>query len=319
METTENLSMLLECHKIYAIYKGLEGAPNVVALRGLDLEVKPGEFVAVVGRSGAGKSTLLRILGGLQKPSAGSIKYFGEEITHFSEDQLVPFRRDTIGFIFQEGNLLPELSGFQNVVRTLRYAGMEFGEAKKRASEILGRLRMTSRMNDLPRNLSGGELQRVAIARALANRPKLILADEPTGNLDFENTEQVMAIFKELHDELDTSILVVTHNQHVASYADRNVEISDGMSVGQHDAGVNLEALEATRSVIISKTGNLTLPPEMLEVISQYGDLWNFHMEHIKGQPRIIGVPKEKTHCPVCNTEISGNQFFCVNCGAKLK
>jgi ABC-type lipoprotein export system ATPase subunit len=319
MSTNTNQEILLESHKLYAIYNGLEGATNVVALRGLDLEIKAGEFVAIVGRSGAGKSTLLRILGGLQKPSAGSIKYFGQEITHFTEDQLVPFRRNTIGFIFQEGNLLPELSAFNNVVRSLRYADVSYNQAKDRAREILNRLGMSSRMHDLPQRLSGGELQRVAIARALANNPQLILADEPTGNLDYENTEEVMKLFKELHDELHTSILVVTHNQHVASYADRNVEISDGMIVGQHDAGVKLDALEATRDVVVSKTGNLTLPPEILGTIAQYGELWNFHVEYVKDQPRIIGTPKIKTHCPVCNAPIVGNQFFCMNCGGKLQ
>lgn len=311
--------LLLEARKVFAIYTGLEGATNVVALRGLSLEIKAGEFVAIVGRSGAGKSTLLRILGGLQKPSAGSIKYYGHEISNFSEDILVAFRRNMIGFIFQEGNLLPELSGLNNVIRTLRYAGMTYNDAQKRARDILDRLGMTSRMHDLPQRLSGGEQQRIAIARALANKPKLILADEPTGNLDYEHTEQVMEIFKELHDEIESSILVVTHNQHVASYADRNIELSDGMIVGQHDAGANLDALEETRSVIISPTGNLSLPPEMLGVILQYGELWNFKLDLNNGQPRIIGTPKMKTQCPVCNTPIDEKQFVCKNCGAKLK
>jgi ABC-type lipoprotein export system ATPase subunit len=319
MSTDYNQEYLIEARKLYAIYKGLEGATNVVALRGLNLEIKSGEFVAIVGRSGAGKSTLLRILGGLQKPSAGSIKYNGQEITNFTEDQLVPFRRNTIGFIFQEGNLLPQLSGFDNVVRTLRYAEMGYNDAKKRASEILERLGMTSRMHDLPQRLSGGEQQRIAIARALANNPRIILADEPTGNLDYENTEHVMKIFKELHDEIDTSILVVTHNQYVASFADRNVELSDGMMVAQHDAGANLDALAETRSVVISPTGNLSLPPEILGAILQYGELWNFSLEYNKDQPRIVGVPKIKTHCPVCGASIVGKQFLCNKCGAKLK
>ncbi len=251
----ETNQILVKAQGLYSIYEGLEGANNVVALRGLNLEMKKGEFVAIVGTSGAGKSTLLRTLGGLQKPSAGSIRYFGRDISRMSENELVPIRRSTIGFIFQEGNLMPELSGFDNVVRTLRYSGVGFSEARKRARTILDRLGMTSRMHDLPHRLSGGEQQRIAIARAISNNPSLILADEPTGNIDAQNTEQVMQLFKELHKELDTAFLIVTHSQHVASFADRSLELSDGMIIGQHGAGSDIYSLEESRSVIISENG----------------------------------------------------------------
>ena len=310
----------LKAQGLYAIYEGLEGANNVVALRGLNLEIKKGEFVAIVGTSGAGKSTLLRTLGGLQKPSAGTIRYYGSDISQLSEKLLVPIRRSTIGFIFQEGNLIPELSGFDNVVRTLRYSGVGFSEARERATSILTRLGMASRMHDLPHHLSGGELQRVAIARAMSNKPALILADEPTGNLDAENTEQVMQLFRELHEEYDIALLIVTHSQHVASFADRSVELSDGMIIGQHRAGSDIYALEASRSVSISETGNMTLPPELLGILDTYGRQWDFTFDINGKDPRIIGRPSLKTHtnCPVCEAPLPGNTFYCHSCGAKL-
>ena len=316
----ESSNQLMDAQGLYSIYKGLEGANNVVALRGLNLDMKKGEFVAIVGTSGAGKSTLLRTLGGLQKPSAGEIRYFGEDISQMSEESLVPIRRSTIGFIFQEGNLIPELSAFDNVVRTLRYSGAGFREARERAKAILVRLGMESRMYDLPQHLSGGEQQRVAIARALSNNPSLILADEPTGNLDAKNTEQVMQLFRELHEEMDTAFLIVTHSQHVASFADRSVELSDGMIIGQHMAGSDIYSLEESRSVIVNKKGNMTLPPELLEVLNTYGYHWDFTFDLNGNGPRIIGKPTMKTHenCPVCNTPLNGDKFHCQSCGAKL-
>lgn len=319
-ENNQTNELLMEAHGLYAIYEGLEGANNVVALRGLNLKMKKGEFVAIVGTSGAGKSTLLRILGGLQKPSAGSIRFSGKDISRMSEEALVPIRRSTIGFIFQEGNLLPELSGFDNVVRTLRYSNVGFSEARKRAKKILKRLGMESRMHDLPHRLSGGEQQRVAIARALSNNPSLILADEPTGNIDAKNTEQVMQLFKELHKELNIAFLIVTHSQHVASFADRSVELSDGMIIGQHDAGSDIYSLEESRSIIISENGNLTLPPELLGVFDTYGFNWDFTFDVNDDGPRIIGKPSLRYHekCPVCKEPLNGDKFFCSACGAKL-
>jgi len=318
--TTEKNESLVKVNGLYSIYEGLEGANNVVALRGLNLEMKKGEFVAIVGTSGAGKSTLLRTLGGLQKPSAGSIRYFGKDISRMSEEALVPIRRSTIGFIFQEGNLIPEISAFDNVFRTLRYSNVGFNEARKRTKDILTRLGMESRMHDLPHRLSGGEQQRVAIARALSNNPSLILADEPTGNIDADNTEQVMQLFKELHKELDTAFLIVTHSQHVASFADRSLELSDGVIIGQHGAGSDIYSLEQSRSVIISENGTLTLPPELLGVFDTYGFHWDFTFDVNGGGPRIVGKPSLSSHvnCPVCNEPLNGSKFYCTSCGAKL-
>ncbi len=312
--------LLLNAQGLYSIYEGLEGSTNVVALRGLNIELKKGEFVSIVGTSGAGKSTLMRIIGGLQKPSAGSIKYNGKEIVRMSEDDLVPFRRSQIGFIFQEGNLIPELSGFDNVVKTLRYADVGFSDARKRADELLRSLGLASRMHDLPHRLSGGELQRVSIARALANNPALVLADEPTGNIDYANTDQVMQIFKDLHNDSETAFLIVTHSQHVASYADRHLELSDGMIIGQHGSGSNLYSLAESRSVVVTEIGNLTLPPELLGALDQYGLLWDFSFDVNGNGPRIIGKPsiQQLDKCPVCKSDLNGDTFNCSSCGAKL-
>jgi ABC-type lipoprotein export system ATPase subunit len=323
METQVELHSkeLMHALNLYSIYRGKEGAENVVALRGINLHIDKGEFISVVGSSGAGKSTLLRVLGGLQKPSAGSIRYFGQNITNFTEDQLVPFRRDTIGFIFQEGNLLPSISAYQNVFKTLRYSGIPISKSKNKATEILDKLGIKHRMHDLPHKLSGGERQRVAIARAMVNNPKLILADEPTGNLDYENADLVMGLFKDLHTEVDTSFFVVTHSQHVASFASRTLELSDGLFVGQHGIESDIYKLEDSRSVIISEDGNLTIPTEMLNLIYEYGNLWEFKVNTDNDVPKIIGNPKSKAieNCPVCGAEISNGKFFCNFCGAKLK
>jgi ABC-type lipoprotein export system ATPase subunit len=318
---TKPENILLEAKGLFAIYRGLEGAENVVALRGLDMKIHKREFVSVVGTSGAGKSTLLRILGGLQRPSAGTLKYLGQNITNLSEDLLVPFRRNSIGFIFQEGNLLAEHTAYENVLKTLRYAGVSYNAAVKRVKEVLHQLGMTSRMHARPHHLSGGELQRVAIARALANKPQLILADEPTGNLDHENTDHVMGLLKDLHDEMDASILIVTHSPHVASFSNRNIELSDGKIVGHHDAGSNIYALEESRAVIVSETGNLTLPPEIMPAIDQYGNMWNFRFENLNENPRIVATPKSAFSgiCPVCNVSYKTKSSFCSKCGARLQ
>ncbi|MHA1745241.1 MAG: hypothetical protein ACTSWW_04540, partial [Promethearchaeota archaeon] len=166
----------------------------------------------------------------------------------------------------------------------------------------------------------GGELQRVAIARAMSNSPALILADEPTGNLDAKNTEQVMLLFRELHEEMNVALLIVTHSQHVASFADRSVELSDGMIIGQHSAGSDIYDLEQSRSVIITETGNLTLPPELLGILETFGHQWDFTFDSNGKDPRIIGRPSLKTHtnCPVCHAPLPGNTFYCHSCGAKL-
>ena len=216
---------------------------------------------------------------------------------------------------------MAEHTAYENVLKTLRYAGVGYSTSVKRAKEVLHQLGMTSRMHARPKHLSGGELQRVAIARALANKPQLILADEPTGNLDHENTDQVMGLLKDLHNELNTSILIVTHSPHVASFSNRNVELSDGKIVGHHDAGSNIYDLEESRAVVVSETGNMTLPPEVMHAVVKYGNMWNVRFEMLNDQPRIIATPKSAGNgaCPICNTPIGTNSSFCTTCGARLQ
>ena len=317
--------MLMKTTGLYSIYKGKEGATNVVALKGINLEIKKGEFVAVVGPSGSGKSTLLRCIGGLQNPSAGVINYMGQDITKITESDLVPFRRNTVGFVFQEGNLLDTYSGYQNVVRTLRYAGIGYSEARERATNTLDLLGLKSRMHDLPHRLSGGERQRVAIARAIASNPRLILADEPTGNLDYANTENVMGLFHDLHRDLDMSFLIVTHSQHVSSFASRTMELRDGRFTAAHAGeGFDIMDLEESRAVIINDDGSLILPPEMIGLLGQYGNLWEFKIDFKKGTPEIIANPALEAittpqNCPVCKSPVPVGAFHCKKCGATLK
>ena len=313
--------ILMKSSGVYSIYKGKEGATNVVALKGINLEVKRGEFVAIVGPSGSGKSTLMRCLGGLQNPSAGVINYENVDITKLNEMQLVPFRRNTVGFVFQEGNLLNTVSAYQNVVRTLRYGGVSFTDARKRANDTLDILGLQSRKHDLPHRLSGGERQRVAIARAIAPNPKIILADEPTGSVDYANAENIMGLFNDLHNDLDMSFLVVTHSQHVSSFADRNLELRDGKFTGQHDDEFDVHNLEESRSVIIDDDGTLVLPPEMIGLVQSYGNLWGFNIQMENGTPKIVATPSKEqlSKCPVCGKPIDKDSYYCLSCGANLK
>jgi len=313
---------------LYSLYKGKEGSANVVALRGLNIKLKHGELVSIVGPSGSGKSTLLRTLGGLQEPSAGNVFYDGLNVQKVPEEKRVPFRRKTVGYVFQEGNLIPTISALNNIVQTLKFAGASTFEAKKRAKALLTLLGVEERMNALPTHLSGGERQRVAIARALANDPLVLLMDEPTGNLDYKNAENVMEMIVKLRDELGTSCLIVTHSKHIASFTDRSLELHDGRFIGQHGGDLKLEKLEKSRQVFISPDGTITLPPEMRNIIETHGELWDMKVEKTKGgHPRIIlEVSDKKEHigpdhggvCPVCRNTVSQDEFFCNTCGAKL-
>ncbi len=203
------------------------GSSHVAALAGLDLEVRRGEFVAVMGPSGSGKSTLLNILAGLERPTAGHVTVDGIELGSLDEDGLARYRRDRVGIVFQAFNLLPRYRVVENVAFPLLFAGVPRAERLRRASEILERLGMASRASHRPSELSGGEMQRTAIARALVTDPALLLADEPTGNLDTANGEALLAILKELHERGQT-IVLVTHEDSVASRAERIIRMRDG-------------------------------------------------------------------------------------------
>src|ERR1700754_1288179 len=201
---------------------------GVRALRGIDVEVAEGEFVAVTGPSGCGKSTLLNLLGGLDRPTAGEIELAGTRVDGFSEAKWAHVRRRQIGFIFQFFNLIGNLSVADNVELPGLLAGLSSKEAKKRRSELLTTLGIAEHAEQSPTRLSGGQQQRVAIARALINRPKVLLADEPTGNLDSASARDVMALLRTMHDERGQTIVLVTHDARVAARADRVITMRDG-------------------------------------------------------------------------------------------
>ena len=200
------------------------------ALRGVNIQVSEGEFVAVMGPSGCGKSTLLNILGLLDNPSEGSYMILGQEVAKLKEKDRTKFRKGKIGFVFQSFNLIDELNVFENVELPLRYLNISASERKARVTEMLKRMNISHRAQHFPQQLSGGQQQRVAIARAVVSNPKLILADEPTGNLDSKNGKEVMDLLTELNKE-GTTIVMVTHSQKDASCAQRIVNLFDGQIV----------------------------------------------------------------------------------------
>ena len=203
---------------------------ETIALNGVSFEVKEGEFVAVMGPSGCGKSTLLNILGLLDNPTGGSYSLLGQEVGGLKEKDRTMFRKGNIGFVFQSFNLIDELTVSENVELPLIYMGVKSSERKERVAKILDKMNISHRSEHFPQQLSGGQQQRVAIARALVSNPKLILADEPTGNLDSKNGQDVMNLLKELNQE-GTTIIMVTHSQHDAAFATRTICLFDGKIV----------------------------------------------------------------------------------------
>ena len=196
----------------------------------MNIEVSEGEFVAIMGPSGCGKSTLLNILGLLDNPTGGEYYLNGTEVSRYTEAQRTDLRKGVIGFVFQSFNLIDELNVYENVELPLLYMGIPSAERKKRVEDALERMGMMHRVKHFPQQLSGGQQQRTAIARAVVANPKLILADEPTGNLDSKNGREVMELLKELHRD-GTTIVMVTHSQHDADYADRIIHLFDGQVV----------------------------------------------------------------------------------------
>jgi putative ABC transport system ATP-binding protein len=201
---------------------------DLEVVKGVSLAVNEGEFVCLVGKSGCGKTTLLSLLSGLEKPTKGKVTLDGREITASSEDELALFRRENVGFIFQSFNLIPTLSAWENVALPLFPIKMTNEERRRRATDLLGKMELGHRIEHLPSALSGGEKQRVAIARALINNPKIIFADEPTGNLDSSTGEAIMGILNKLHTEEGVAILMVTHEDELAKTANRLIRMKDG-------------------------------------------------------------------------------------------
>ena len=208
----------------------VNGKLSVPVLHGIDLQVNKGEFVSSMGPSGSGKSTFMNILGCLDRPTTGSYRLNGDEVATLSDDELAFVRNKQIGFVFQSFNLLTKLTALENVALPMIYAGMDKKSRNERAAALLSSVGLGDRMDHLPSELSGGQRQRVAIARALANNPAIIMADEPTGNLDSKSTIDVMNIFRGLYEEGRT-IILVTHEPEIATYASRNVVLRDGLIV----------------------------------------------------------------------------------------
>jgi putative ABC transport system ATP-binding protein len=205
------------------------GDSAVMAVRGVTMIVADGEFVAIVGRSGSGKSTLMSLLGGLEQPTSGSIQVNGEEITRLSDHELTGYRAHDVGFVFQNYNLVPNLTAAENVMLPMEFAGRSKQERKLRARELLDVVELTgNKQSRKPGKLSGGEQQRVAIARALANMPKLILADEPAGNLDSETADTIVELLRTLAHSQDTTVLLVTHDEAMTKRTDRTFRLTDG-------------------------------------------------------------------------------------------
>ena len=205
---------------------------QTLALNNVNIEVEKGEFVAIMGPSGCGKSTLLNILGLLDNPTSGSYFLNGTDVSKFTESQRTNIRKGVIGFVFQSFNLIDELNVYENIELPLLYMGVPSSERKKRVEEAMKRMDIMHRTKHFPQQLSGGQQQRVAIARAVVANPKLILADEPTGNLDSKNGKEVMELLSELHKE-GTTIVMVTHSKHDAGYAGRIINLFDGEVVAE--------------------------------------------------------------------------------------
>ncbi len=216
---------MLELEDITKIYG--KGESRVIALNNINLRIYEGEFISILGPSGSGKSTLLHMIGLLDTPTKGKIIIEGKDVSKLSEDERAHIRGKTIGFVFQTFNLMPNLTALENVELPMMIYDVDEEERRKRATALLSKLGLKHRLDHLPSQLSGGQRQRVAIARALANEPKLILADEPTGNLDSKSGEEVLNIMKSLHNEGRT-IVIVTHDESITEHAERIIKIKDG-------------------------------------------------------------------------------------------
>ena len=266
---------MIICEDLVKIYKTTD--IEVVALRGLDLTVDSGEMMAIIGNSGSGKSTLLNIIGGLDKPTAGRISVAGKDLLKFEDKDLIAYRRESVGFIWQNNarNLIPYLSALDNVEVPMAIAGRN--DRRNRAKELLEMVGLGQRMNSKTTELSGGEQQRVAIAIAIANEPQLVLADEPTGNVDTKAANVVFQVFREINRTLGVTIVVVTHDRRIARAVDRYVAIRDGKtssefvrreSYSDEFAEISIHTPDEDSHeelAVIDRAGRLQLPREYLE------------------------------------------------------
>jgi putative ABC transport system ATP-binding protein len=225
-----NSGFIIETHELRKTYR--VGKVDVPALRGVDLRVKPGEFLAIVGPSGSGKSTLFHIIGGLTPPTAGQVQVAGRDLAALTESGRTDLRKRTVGFVFQKFNLLPNLTARYNIAVARYIAGAD-SKPDLQFEEILRLLGIDHRLDHKPNALSGGEQQRIAIARAIVNHPAILLADEPTGNLDTENSKAVLDILRDLNERLGQTILMITHNPEAAAFAHQTLHMRDGKIIEQ--------------------------------------------------------------------------------------
>ena len=318
---------ILRANSLYHIYESNAAEGNVVALRGLSVSILEGEAVAGVGPSGSGKSTLLKCLGGLMKPSAGSVELAGTRMTRLTGPELVKLRQETVSFIFQDSTLLPHLNALDNVAQPLIHQGVLARPARRRAKELLDRLGMGDRSFGMPEELSGGEQQRVAISRALITNPKLILADEPTGALDPITSREVLDLFDNLHKESDVAFLLVTHNREVASFCERSLELREGRFIAQHGGDVDIGDLSDSRELIVDDSGTVTLPPDLL---LQLGGPGRFdvpelkrdilHLERVEEDKVSVGASGKmelSPSCPACFHQYGdSDEQLCPDCGS---
>jgi putative ABC transport system ATP-binding protein len=229
--------IIIQAENLTKIYG--KGDTAVIALDHVDVSVEEGEFVAVMGPSGCGKSTLLHLLGGLDRPSEGRVLIEGQPLDELSDDKLTQLRRRKIGFVFQFYNLIPVLSATENAALPITLDGMNAGKARAKAREWLQKVGLGDRLDNRPDQLSGGQQQRVAVARALISEPKLILADEPTGNLDTRASDEIAALLRQVSKEWGRTVVMVTHDPHLASFADRILFLKDGAIIDETRPDVN--------------------------------------------------------------------------------
>jgi ABC-type lipoprotein export system ATPase subunit len=237
---------IIETVDLWRIYR--LGDQEIPALRGINLTIGRGEYIALKGRSGSGKTTLLNCLGGLDKPNKGSVRVLGEEIGGWNEGKLTKWRRHQVGFIFQSLGLLPALSAYENVELMLRMIGLPGAERHKRTLEMIEMVGLTKWMDHRPYELSGGQQQRVAVARALANRPSLVLADEPTGELDSKTGREMLSLFRTIVHEQNVTMLMATHDSLVDDYVDQVLHLRDGQIVSAEEYAIELD-LEAAAAI----------------------------------------------------------------------
>src|SRR5947209_1369961 len=246
--------------ELYKVSKTVQsGAERLTILRELDLTITDGQLIAVVGHSGSGKSTLLGLVAGLDAPTSGEIRIDGEEITRMGEDALATLRGRKIGFVFQSFHLIPSMTALENILAPMEIAGLK--DAQQRARQLLNDVELNERAHHYPSQLSGGEQQRVAVARAFANEPTILLADEPTGNLDSRNGRHVFDLMVEMNRRRGTTLLLVTHEHELARRADRQISLRDGQVVGDED----LRGAEASDSRTENRTDSENRTDEELE------------------------------------------------------